>query len=214
MGITAEVGKRNDIFVDGYKVSGHAEHVFRNRIMSHGTLLFNSDRKALSLAIKNPSFAHFQGKAIQSVRSKVANIVDFLHVPVPIDQFVAQIQEHMLNSESNAEMYSFTAADVEKIENLSTEKYNTWNWNFGYSPNYRFEKSTNTKFGKLDVELSIEKGIIVSSSILLNGEQTNETIKIQQMLMQCMHNIEQVSAEYIKLDDFNIELDIFLSCIF
>ncbi|HOO83294.1 MAG TPA: lipoate--protein ligase [Prolixibacteraceae bacterium] len=214
MGIDAEIGKRNDIFVDGYKVSGHAEHVFRNRVMSHGTLLFNADRKSLSLAIKNPSFENFKGKAIQSVRSKVANIVDFLQVPVSIDQFISKIESHMFGTVINSKKYSFTENDVREIENLSAEKYSTWNWNFGYSPNYRFEKSTSTKFGKVDVVLSVEKGIIVDCSILLNGVQTYETITIQQLLLQCPYNIEQISVKYLKLEDKIFELEVFLSCIF
>ena len=214
MGIDAEIGKRNDIFVDGYKVSGHAEHVFRNRVMSHGTLLFNADRNALSLAIRNPSFDNFKGKAIQSVRSKVANIVDFLEAPVPIDQFISKIERHMFGTVSNSKKYSINENDVREIENLSTEQYNTWNWHFGYSPNYRLEKSSITKFGKVDVELSVEKGIIVDCSILLNGGQTYETKSIQQLLLKCQHSIEQISAKYIKLESFKLELDVLLTCIF
>ena len=192
--IAAEVGQRNDIFVDGYKVSGHAEHVFRNRVLSHGTLLFNADREALSQALKNPSFDHFQGKAIQSVRSKVANISEFLAKPITIGQFSEMIQQHVMNSFQLANKYEFNRFDLEKIEQLATEKYSTREWNFGYSPKYRFVKSVVSQQRTLDVVLTVEKGIIIDVEIKSTEISEHQMRNIHDRLINVYHNYSELES--------------------
>lgn len=214
LGIAAEVGKRNDIFVDGFKVSGHAEHVFRNRVLSHGTLLFNAEKSALSQALKNPSFNYFQGKAIQSVRSKVANISEFLAEPITIAQFAEMIQQHVLNSFQLAEKYEFNTIDQEKIEQLATEKYSTWAWNFAYSPKYRFEKTVTTQLGTVGVVISVEKGIIVDLEIK-STEITEHQIKaIQAQLMNQHHDFLLIEGALNSIQFDHLIRSTLLDCLF
>ena len=47
LGIEATSSGRNDLLIEGLKISGNAEHVFKNRVLHHGTLLFNSDLENL-----------------------------------------------------------------------------------------------------------------------------------------------------------------------
>jgi lipoate-protein ligase A len=169
MGVNAEISERNDIFVDGFKVSGHAEHVFRKRILSHGTLLFSANKKNLSTALKR-DYGTFTGKAIQSVRSKVANISDFMQEPISMIDFSGNIISHVLSSGSSNLMYSLTQKDISEIEKLATEKYSTWEWNFAYSPNYSFMNTNDTA----QIEIWVEKGIIKKAELeseILNFEQ-------------------------------------------
>ncbi len=75
MGIPACFEGKNDLRVNGLKISGNAEHVYRNKVLHHGTLLFSADLNYLNQAIKSVP-ERFKDKAVQSVRSKVANITD------------------------------------------------------------------------------------------------------------------------------------------
>jgi lipoate---protein ligase len=75
--LTATTSGRNDLLINGLKISGNAEHVYKNRVLHHGTLLFDSDLKNLGQAIKVVS-GKFDSKAVQSNRSSVANISQLL----------------------------------------------------------------------------------------------------------------------------------------
>ncbi len=41
--IIATTSGRNDLLIEGKKISGNAEHIFKKRVLHHGTLLYNSD---------------------------------------------------------------------------------------------------------------------------------------------------------------------------
>lgn len=184
LGVPAEISQRNDIMVNGFKVSGHADHVFRNRVLSHGTLLFNANRENLSKALKNES-GTFSGKAIQSVRSKVANIVDYLGWSFTMADFIQEIIDHIIVGSADNQMYVLTAKDRAEIEKLAEEKYATWDWNYGYSPKYRFEKSMEKPL--CDVTLQVEKGIITELEIRSEDLSEDEKKAIQQLLLNSPH---------------------------
>lgn len=72
LGIEAVVGRRKELLVDGWKISGTASHVTRNRILFHGTLLYRADLDCLSRALQGA--APLRGRHIASVPCPVANI--------------------------------------------------------------------------------------------------------------------------------------------
>jgi lipoate-protein ligase A len=159
LGIGAKFEGRNDLTIDGRKFSGNAEHVFKNRVLHHGTLLFSSMMSDLSDAL-NVDPMKFQDKAVKSVRSRVTNISEHLKNPLTVLEFRDLILQHVMESTPGAERYSFSQADIEAIAKLRDEKYSTWEWNFGYSPKYNFRKAVKTNGGKLEVTLEVVNGII------------------------------------------------------
>ena len=68
---------RNDLLIDGRKFSGNAVCINNNRILQHGTLLFNASMGNLVAALKSRP-EKFIGKAVQSNRSRVTNISEHL----------------------------------------------------------------------------------------------------------------------------------------
>ena len=56
VGINAEFSGRNDITIDGKKISGTAQTVWQDRVMHHGTLLFDTDVNALTSSLKPNKF--------------------------------------------------------------------------------------------------------------------------------------------------------------
>lgn len=202
LGVPAEISKRNDILVNGSKVSGHAEHVFRNRILSHGTLLFNAEREKLSETLKNNS-GKYSHKAIPSVRSKVANIIDFMEPTLSMQQFVQFILNQVLENQSDGEIYEFTVADYQKISKLSVEKYATWDWNFGYSPKYRFEKTIDT--GEIGISIWVEKGTIKEIELSGNGLNEQEKRTVQDALLNSPHEFVSIKR-ILSILNFNTEI--------
>lgn len=171
LGVNAKFEGRNDIMIDGKKISGNAEHVFKRRVLHHGTLLFSSKMTDLSNALKvNP--LKYQDKGVKSVRSRVTNISDHLPRKMSVQEFHDEIMKFMMNSDLNTKLYEYTDEDIEAINKLVKEKYSTWDWNFGYSPKYDFEKMIKTSGGHIEIQMNIEKGII--QDIKIFGDFFNE----------------------------------------
>lgn len=199
--IEAKFEGRNDLTIEGKKFSGNAEHVFQNRVLHHGTLLFSSEMSDLSGAL-NVDPDKFQDKAVKSVRSRVTNISDHLKNPLTVLEFRDLILEHVMESTPGAELYSFTPEDVEAISKLRDEKYITWNWNFGYSPKYNFRKTLKTNGGKLEVTLEVTDGIIRKAQFYGDYFNQLDQADIELALEGTTHN-EAAIREC--LSKFNIE---------
>lgn len=159
MGVPAETGGRNDILVDGRKVSGNAQYISSKRMVSHGTLLLNTDLSVLSHAL-NPKPAKFESKGIKSVRSRVANIREFLSADIDILDFRERILRHLLRAEDGIPQYHLTAADWESVHKLSAERYQTWEWNYGQSPKFNVQRVQRFTGGEIDARIEVEKGLI------------------------------------------------------
>ncbi len=131
LGIPAAMGDAFDIVVDGKKVSGNAQSVVKNRVMHHGTLLFDADLSVLS-AVTGHASADVTSKAIQSNPSPVCNLRPYLENDMGIDAFANRLKTALCGE--NAEVRPFTEEEIREIERLRDEKYGTWDWNFGKSP--------------------------------------------------------------------------------
>lgn len=162
LGIDAYFSERNDIFIEGLKVSGNAEHLFqkKKRVLHHGTLLFNSQLDELNEAIRTDP-ERYQDKAVNSVRSKVANIADYLSEPLTVAEFKEHIFQYVWNAESAPVSYSLSSDDILKIEALSSSKYATWDWNFGYSPQYTVNRNLEFNGASAFIHFKVEKGRVV-----------------------------------------------------
>lgn len=168
IGIRAGFAGKNDILVDGFKVSGNAEHVYKNKVLHHGTLLYAADLTLLEKALRvKPE--RFQDKAVKSIRNKVANIASFFKDPPPIELFKKNLISFVLEHFSPTEFYELTADDTREIENLAEKKYRTWDWNFGYSPDFAFQNKVEEGKMKWYTNLKISKGFITEILIEKNG---------------------------------------------
>ena len=131
LGIPAEMGDAFDITVDGKKVSGNAQSVVKNRVMHHGTLLFDADLTVLS-EITGHANADVKSKAIQSNPSPVCNLRPYLKHDMDIAAFTEYLKNALCGEP--AELRPFTEDEIRKIEHLRGTKYSTWEWNFAKSP--------------------------------------------------------------------------------
>jgi len=192
IGIPALINSRNDIVVDGVKVSGHAQHVFRNRVLSHGTLLINSDLEKLSASLKK-SKGRYESKAIQSVRSEVSNISSFSDKEISVKIITELLLQYLIQTNSDSEIIEITENDSIEIQKLATEKYKTWEWNFGYSPPYHFQNEVRLNSGNsIGCNLSVEKGIIKEATISGNIFPITENKMLSHSLIGQPHSVEAV----------------------
>ena len=114
LGLNAEKSGRNDILVDGRKVSGNAFHQLPDRSIVHGTLLYDTDLDALEEAIR-PPVEKLERHGVASVRQRVRNLKEYVS-PVTIEALERYLVEYFCDGE-----VALTAEDVEKIEAMASE---------------------------------------------------------------------------------------------
>ncbi|WP_167616191.1 lipoate--protein ligase [Maribellus sediminis] len=192
LGVTATTSGRNDLLIEGLKISGNAEHVYKNRVLHHGTLLFNSDLENLGQAIKVVP-GKYEGKAVQSNRSQVANISTFLPQPMEFGDFVDFLIKVQLEKQGNS-IYELTDADIEIVSKLAQEKFITWDWRYGYSPKYIFRNSVEIDGKTLDVFLEVKKGIILNANLEGNYFVEPYTTELSALLIGKRHFYEDIQA--------------------
>jgi len=159
LNLDAKASGRNDILISGYKVSGTAQCILGNRILHHGTLLFDSDIQMMTGALQVDSLK-FESKSIQSLRSRVGNIRGFLHNDMTLPQFWAYLKQELLGS--NIIMDNLSEVELSTVKALQENKYNTWEWNYGKSPEYKFKNKRKWPGGLLEVQFTVTSGRITN----------------------------------------------------
>lgn len=163
MGVHAELSGRNDILAEGRKISGNAQFSTRGRMFTHGTLLFNSEMEHIVSALRVKK-DKIESKGIKSVRSRVANISEFLTEKWTIEEFRSALLKFIFQGQEVTE-YVLTEEDWENIHQLSKERYQNWDWNYGKSPKFNLQHSHRFPVGQIDVRLDVDKGVIENCKI-------------------------------------------------
>ncbi|SFE21109.1 lipoate--protein ligase [Fictibacillus sp. FJAT-27399] len=159
LGLNAELSGRNDILVDGKKISGNAMFTTRGRMFSHGTLMFDSEIENVVSAL-NVKLDKIQSKGIKSIRSRVTNIKEHMNEEMTMEEFKQILLSYLFEEFEEIPRYELTVKDWEQINKLSEERYRNWDWNYGNSPKSNVELSNRFAGGSVDVKLQIEKGIM------------------------------------------------------
>ncbi|MCK6255906.1 lipoate--protein ligase [Fictibacillus sp. KIGAM418] len=159
LGLNAELSGRNDILVDGKKISGNAMFTTRGRMFSHGTLMFDSEIENVVSAL-NVKLDKIQSKGIKSIRSRVTNIKEHMNKEMTMEEFKQILLAYLFEEFEEIPRYELTEKDWEQINKLSEERYRNWDWNYGNSPKSNVELSNRFAGGSVDVKLQIEKGIM------------------------------------------------------
>lgn len=165
-GVPAELQGRNDIAVNGRKISGNAMFSTKGRMFSHGTLMLNAKIDELTHALKVNKLK-IESKGIKSVRSRVANINEFLDVPMTIDEFKEMILKSVFDVDDVKDVpeYVLTEEDWENIHEISKNRYQKWEWNYGQSPKFNIQEAHKFPAGLVDVRLNVKNGIIEECKI-------------------------------------------------
>ncbi|WP_430814366.1 lipoate--protein ligase family protein [Carboxylicivirga sp. RSCT41] len=202
LGINATFGKRHDIQVEGKKVSGNASHVYKNRVMHHGTLLFSSDLDILNKSLKNNPLI-IKDKAVKSVRSEVTNISRHLDASFDYPSFVKYIFKALLNYYNGSTELSLTNKETEQIKTISGDKYNTWEWNYGYSPNFELNKRYKLNNGvRIISRIKVAKGLITECDLKASDSSFSNLIKeVSKSILQVQHDKRSLKDLLYTIDD-------------
>jgi lipoate-protein ligase A len=166
MGVPAELGGRNDILAGGRKISGNAQFATPTRMFSHGTLLHDSDLDAVTAAL-NPKPGKVESKGIKSIRSRVANISEFVAAPITVDELRLRILDGIFGTRdlSRIPTLEMSDADWEAVHELVASKYGTWAWNYGEDPACNVQRARRFPAGEIDVRIDVQQGRIAGIRI-------------------------------------------------
>lgn len=164
MGVDAELSGRNDILAEGRKISGNAQFSTKGRMFSHGTLMFDTEIDAVVSALKVRK-DKIESKGIKSIRSRVANIMEFLEEPITIENFRLTLLHSIFGGEEQVKTIELTEEDWTNIHALSKERYANWEWNYGKSPAFNMSHSERFPTGGIDVRLQVKNGVIEDAHI-------------------------------------------------
>lgn len=181
-GIDALSGGKNDIMVNGLKISGNAEHVFRERVLHHGTLLFDASVENMKKALK-PAYDNYSSRGVESNRTSVTNLKGMKGIPDTIEKFATMMLEYLRSI--NPDLQSFTLSDTENeaIRSMAQTKYMSWEWNWGYGPPYTFTAGFIAAGNNHRCRFYVKDGIIWESDI----EGSHEMALAGKKLIGCRH---------------------------
>lgn len=164
IGVKAEKRRNSDIAIDGKKISGSAQTIKGGRALHHGTLLFSADLTMLHDLLKTTD-GRIESKSVKSVRSIVTNIKDNLKSSaIDIDEFQKLLVNTMFVDK--VEKYEISQEEIEAVKELIENKYSKWEWNFGGSPDFCFEKESVIWGNTIHVKLYVKKGVITECNII------------------------------------------------
>ena len=166
LGVPAELGGRNDILAGGRKISGNAQFASPARMFSHGTLLLDSDLDAVTAALR-PKPGKVESKGVKSIRSRVANISEFLAQPMDVTELRERIIERIFSTRDRARIpqIPLTSADWDAVRALAASKYGTWAWSYGENPPSNVQRARRFPIGEIDVRLDVKEGRIAGARI-------------------------------------------------
>jgi lipoate-protein ligase A len=218
IGIPVEVQGRNDLTIDGKKISGTAQRIHKGRLLHHGTLLFDSNLDILESVLQVDS-SKVASKGISSVRSRVTNIKE--HLPggqFPDIQAFWQALLAAFAEEGTLTPYQLTPAMLSEVKALQESKYQTWDWNIGRAPAFEYNNSKRFPGGKLEIHVNVKKGVIQDCEITGDFLGVLDLDELENALVGTRHSAQEVGQvlETLDLPLFlgNITQDEFVQCMF
>lgn len=193
--IPAELSGRNDILVNGKKISGCAELTRNGRTLFHGTLLFQADTEHMQQLL-NVSAEKLSSKGINSVKSRVIGIKDYLPNDWNVQMLIQKLHEYLQNKFNAVSTYVDSAC----ILQLAKEKYSNHEWNFGKNPKMELTQGKRFSIGEIQVSLRIEKNRI--EECIFEGDFIGR-FSVQQLAQRLVHQPYEKTAliQFLKMQN-------------
>jgi len=202
MGIPAVSEGRNDITADGKKITGMAQFAIKNRLCTHGSMLYDADLDLLARILK-PDSAKITSKALKSVRARVVNLCEYFNPKTETAEFLELLKFNLLNAFGEKEEvlnYDFSETDIENINIIRSEKYANPEWIDGSAPKFTFSNSMRFTSGKIEIFLNVERGIIKSCNIYGDFLGIYPVGELEAKLLNQPHDLKILSEVLSRID--------------
>eukprot|EP00736_Rhodelphis_marinus_P006058 Rmarinus@m.3874 len=194
-GITAEVSGRNDLIVDGRKVSGSAYKMLPDRAFHHGTLLLDVDLNVM-VDVLNPSKAKLESKGIDSVRSRVVNMSSLNPTLTHDTLGEALVQEFLAEHDADCKVEDLDHDHLAEIPELKKryEELENWEWRFGKTPKFTHVMEKKFDWANIEVCLRVKDGLIVYAAIFTDALTPDMIDVVSSALFGVQYTPHDVSA--------------------
>ncbi|MDD2586070.1 MAG: lipoate--protein ligase [Syntrophomonadaceae bacterium] len=192
IGIKAENNGRNDITIDGKKFSGNSQFRYHDRLLHHGTILFNSNLENVGKAL-NVKEEKIVSKGVKSVRSRVTNITDYLTTPITINEFKTILNEAIKDEYKDLVQYELSPEEQAAVQDLRDNKYSTWEWVYGGSPQFNVKHAAKFDWGYLDIRLNVKHGLITNCKIYGDFFANQDIADMERKFEQVKYHSEALS---------------------
>ncbi|SEM90136.1 lipoate-protein ligase [Terribacillus saccharophilus] len=202
LGVPAELKGRNDLLVGERKISGNAQFSTRGLMFSHGTLMYDSEIEHVVSALKVKK-EKIESKGIKSIRSRVANISEFMDNKIPMDEFKEILLRYIFDVKDTKDVprYKLTEEDWKAIHKISEERYQKWEWNYGKSPSFNIQQTHKFPSGNVDVRLDVKSGIIEQIRVFGDYFGVGEVGELEEKLKGVRYERESIQQA---LADVNV----------
>ena len=198
MGIHAEIKGRNDMLLEGKKISGLAQRLGKNYLCSHCSLLFDTDLSVLE-SILTVDESKLKNKGISSVRSRVTNIRKHLTKKCDTQTFIALFKE-TLSEILPFEIYSFSNEELSSIEKIREEKFANPLWTYRTSHNFTHHCEKRLPLGKVEVYYEVKDGVISSCSIRGDFLSIKPIEELENHLTEILFDKDSLMARLNEMD--------------
>ena len=203
LGVEATFEGKNDLKIDGLKISGNAEHIHRNRVLHHGTLLFSTSPDLMRNSLRKDASCYIS-RAVVSNPSSVTNLKERLTGFTSIYQFRTEMMNYFLKNLPETETYQLTEQESAEAVLLADSKYRSWEWNWAYGPEYHFVNKFEFRGRQIICRLFVREGAIRECHL----EGSSELAAAGEKLIGCRHMVEDLTAilkkEIISITDEDI----------
>ena len=160
LNLAAETSGRNDILIDGKKVSGNAFYHLPGRNIVHGTMLYDTNIENMIKSI-TPNEQKLISKGVKSVNQHITLLKKYL--PISLEEFKAFVKENLCQ-----EHILLHPKEIRKIREIELE-YMDLNYFLGNNPKYSVVCKGRIE-GCGDLELRIEVKENTIQSISMSGD--------------------------------------------
>ena len=186
-GIDASFSGKNDILVNGCKVSGNAFFAEDDTLCHHGTLLIDSELEKIC-DILTVSQNKLKSKGIDSVKSRIKNLKEF-NKNISVEVLKRDLLSWFLPEPAfvepatvNEETILGSGAHFHEIQDLM-KRFESWDWNFGSSPEFNIQISERFAWGGVEIGIMVQDGTIADLVVETDSLDIDLPQKIKNLLL-------------------------------
>ncbi|CAM4194067.1 lipoate--protein ligase [Psychrobacter arenosus] len=210
LGVDATLSGRNDMQVGDKKISGSAFKHSVDRSFHHGTLLVNADMQKLGDYL-NPHPLKLQAKGIKSVRSRVANLVEFneaINHETLSQAMIEAFCEYYGQDVANTPVEELDEATLAQEPHLNKyyQQMADWEWRFGKTPEFSHHLETRFDWGLIDLHLDVKQAVITEVVIFSDALNVELIEVLKEALTGVKYNQEAINAKLAALSEAQPEM--------
>lgn len=185
LGIECLLEDTGDLCLNGKRISLNTQKLYKNKIIHHGVLFFNTDLEKQNQVLDAPIPNEFEFEKVIVNHKNITNLKEHLQEDLSVKEFKNHLLHKLIGENLHDKKYELDYIDKTKIHKIIKDKYDTWEWIYGESPDFIIKKEFDDR---MMITLIIKQGIIDRVSI----DSFENVIDLVKCLEGCVFNEESL----------------------